>query len=360
MSIDPIKRLASLDPAGGFPGSGVLAVTATVLEAEGSTPRGSGSRLVLLPDGALFGTVGGGKVEGLAIERARGLLATGGRAELRLDLSGREVLGSEMICGGRVLLALESVTDPAPFAAAARLLAEGRSCVLVSFLAEERRCVLDEEGRLVGAPPAGGFAPEAAVAAEVLATGRARLAGQGRGAAFYEALAPEDRLLVLGAGHVGRALALLAPALGFSVTVADPRPELADPARFPAGVEVLARDFVDAIRDFPFGPRAYAVVVSPGHLADLDCVRAVLGREYKYAGFIGSRRKVRMILDEARREGFDPARVEALHAPIGLDIGAETPEEIAVAVLAEMIAVRRASPNLACFAEERTARRNAK
>ena len=85
-------------------------------------------------------------------------------------------------------------------------------------------------------------------------------------------------------------------------------------------------------------------VVSPGHSTDLECVRALLKREYRYAGFIGSRRKVRMILDQAASEGFPADKVKALRAPIGVDIGAETPAEIAVAILAELIATRRGTP----------------
>jgi xanthine dehydrogenase accessory factor len=174
---------------------------------------------------------------------------------------------------------------------------------------------------------------------------------------LYDPVEPLDRLLILGGGHVGQALARFAAELEFQVCIGDSRPEFVDPARFPSGTELRLGKFSEIVDGFRFGASTYAVVVSPSHASDLECARAILKREYRYAGFIGSKRKTRMILEQAIADGFPPEKVLALRAPIGADIGAETPAEIAVAILAEMIAVRRNSPAIVAMDAERAKRR---
>jgi len=139
---------------------------------------------------------------------------------------------------------------------------------------------------------------------------------------------------------VGRALAAITPGLGFAVTVGDDRREFLEPERFPPGVSTICAPFGQIVDSFPFDQGTYVVVVTRGHLADLECVRAILPRSWRYAGLIGSRRKSRLLLERVLADGFDGEKVAALHTPIGLPIGAETPEELAVAISSELIAVR--------------------
>jgi xanthine dehydrogenase accessory factor len=127
--------------------------------------------------------------------------------------------------------------------------------------------------------------------------------------------------------------------------------------RFPAAVRAVQCGFAQAVADFPFDCATYAVILTRGHLLDLECVRAVLKRPCRYAGFMGSARKTRLILEQVLKDGCDPARVASLCAPIGLDIGAETPEELAIAILGELVAVRRNAGLLASLQREREARR---
>ena len=162
-------------------------------------------------------------------------------------------------------------------------------------------------------------------------------------ATYYEPAAPEEKLLILGGGHVGRALAVAASALDFQITVVDDRPGVIAEANLPQKVRTLVADYDRAIAEFPFDSATYAVVVTRGHHLDLVCLRALLTKECRYVGLMGSLRKTRLLVDEVRKEGFDPARIGALCAPIGLDIGAETPEELAVAILSEIIAFRRSA-----------------
>ncbi|MDA8426889.1 MAG: XdhC family protein [Treponema sp.] len=348
-------------------------VLVTVAAATGSVPRHAGSKMLVLPDGSTLGTVGGGVVEARAIERSGVCLAERRSDCLTVELTGEAAIGSTPVCGGVAELWLEYVADASSFGAAAAALDAGKIAVLAVFRGRDRpRCaaVFDAKGTLVagGAEPpasrseasavsaaAADLPALAAAAAAAAASGQASLSGARDW--FFDPVPPPERLLVLGGGHVGRAVARFAVDLGFRVAIADDRPEFASANRFPAGVETREGRFAELVAGFPFGPSTYVLVVTPGHLSDLDCTRAILGREYKYAGLIGSRRKVRMIFEQLVAEGFDRARVEALFSPVGVDIGAETPEEIAVSILAEMIAVRRGSPALAAMEADRRRRR---
>jgi xanthine dehydrogenase accessory factor len=158
---------------------------------------------------------------------------------------------------------------------------------------------------------------------------------------FIEPIEPPPQLVILGAGHVGLQLGRLAPALGFRVTVVDDRERFANRERFPDADNVVVDSIPDWIDRTPLSSVAYVVVLTRGHRQDYDAVRALAGRELRYVGLIGSRAKVAKVVDRALAEGVSPDWLRTVHSPIGLDIGAVTPEEIAVSILAELIAVRR-------------------
>jgi xanthine dehydrogenase accessory factor len=148
------------------------------------------------------------------------------------------------------------------------------------------------------------------------------------------------QLLIAGGGHIGRALAQLGAMCGFRVTVVDDRPEYANAARFP-DAEVLRGRFDEVLAAYPMDDATYAVCVTRGHRHDEISLRNLVGRGAAYVGMIGSRRRVKAVLQHLVEDGADPADVDAVQTPIGLDIGAETPEEIAVAIMAEIIMHRR-------------------
>ncbi|HZU77510.1 MAG TPA: XdhC/CoxI family protein [Dehalococcoidia bacterium] len=148
-------------------------------------------------------------------------------------------------------------------------------------------------------------------------------------------------LLIVGAGHIGRSLCKLAAEVGFAVTVLDDRPDYANRERLPEATQVLCQDFDEALKDFPITPNTYIVMVSRGHKQDELSLRRVVGKPAAYIGMIGSKRRTGTVLQHLEAEGVPRAALDAVHTPIGLDIGAETPEEIAVSILAEMIMVRR-------------------
>ncbi len=161
---------------------------------------------------------------------------------------------------------------------------------------------------------------------------------------FLEAHYPPDELLVVGAGHIAVPLARIGAMLGFRVTVLDDREEFATEERFPEAARVLRADFSDPFRDVRIGRRSYVVLVTRAHKYDFDCLSRVLAgpdpAQPPYVGMIGSRRRVRGAFEALLAAGVPRARLARVHAPVGLDIGAETPEEIAVSIAAELVRVR--------------------
>jgi xanthine dehydrogenase accessory factor len=123
--------------------------------------------------------------------------------------------------------------------------------------------------------------------------------------------------------------------------VVDDRADMASEERFPHAVERIAADIVETMRGYPITPRTYVVIVTRGHALDEEVLREVIGRPAAYIGMIGSRRKVRTVYQHLREAGIDEGRIERVYSPIGMDIGSQTPAEIAVSIVGEMIAVRR-------------------
>jgi xanthine dehydrogenase accessory factor len=217
------------------------------------------------------------------------------------------------------------------------------------------KMVVYPDGRTVGT--VGGGAMEAAViraALEAIAEGASRMLhyalqdpAQGDpgicgGAAdvYIDVALPKPALLVVGAGHVAMPVAEIGHLCGFRVTVVDDRPDLVSEERFPHAVQRIAGDIVERLATVSITPDTYIVIVTRGHAYDEAALRSVLGSPAAYVGMIGSRRKVRTTFDRLIAGGADQDLIRRVHAPIGLDIGAQTPAEIAVSILAEMVMVR--------------------
>ena len=310
-------------------------VLCTVLRVTGSAPRHPGSWMLTGPEGLIAGSVGGGRGEAAALAACREKAGGTGTRLLEIDMQGMDAEGPDMVCGGTSLILVEPVVSPDPYRAALDLVLRGERALLVKRLATGEIAVMDEGGAPVFGAAGEGDPGKIREAAE---TGKPLLA-EPEGL-FFHPMLPVEKLLILGGGHVGRALAAIAPGLGFAVTVGDDRREFLEPGRFPREVSTLCAPFQGIVDAFPFDRGTYVVIVTRGHLADLECVRAVLAKSWRYAGLIGSRRKSGLLLERVLSDGFDRAKVEALHTPIGLPIGAETPEELAIAISGELIAVR--------------------
>jgi xanthine dehydrogenase accessory factor len=157
---------------------------------------------------------------------------------------------------------------------------------------------------------------------------------------YIEPIEPSPELYVIGGGHVGFHLARVAHEVGFRVHVIDDREKFANAERFPTAAEVIVDDIPSWIARVSLPPHAYAVIVTRGHTNDLEALRALAPRELRYLGLIGSRAKVARIFDALVADRMPADALKRVHAPIGLDIGAVTPQEIAVSILAELIAVK--------------------
>ena len=163
----------------------------------------------------------------------------------------------------------------------------------------------------------------------------------GRMDVFIEPVEPSPHLYILGAGHVGYQLGQIAHTVGFKLHVVDDRQKFANHERFPQAAEVVVESLDTWVRAAAIPATAFVVVLTRGHRQDFDVLRALAGRELRYVGLIGSRAKVARLTDALLYAGVSPDWLKQLHAPIGFDIGAVSPEEIAVSILAELIAVRR-------------------
>jgi xanthine dehydrogenase accessory factor len=186
-------------------------------------------------------------------------------------------------------------------------------------IADVRQCLLTRMPQLLAYQPAGG-------AIEV----------------FVEVQRRPPALLIVGAGHVALPLAQLGRMIDFEVIVLDDRPRFANRERFPTADRVLAQPLPETLRSWPIDSDTYIVLVTRGHSHDVDCLLEVIDSPVRYIGMIGSKRRVRAVFELLEREqGLDPAKLKRVFAPIGLDIGAETPTEIAVGIIAEIINIYR-------------------
>jgi xanthine dehydrogenase accessory factor len=162
---------------------------------------------------------------------------------------------------------------------------------------------------------------------------------------FVEPILPQPTLYIFGAGHVSTALARVAHQAGFAIGIIDDRESFANAERFPMASEICT-SFADSFEKIQPNSSSYLVIVTRGHKDDMRVLAWAVSTDARYIGMIGSKRKVLSVYQALRKEGFPAERFERVHAPVGLEIGALTPEEIAVSIVAELIAVRRKATNL--------------
>lgn len=249
-----------------------------------------------------------------------------------LELTRRLLAAAEG--GEAVVLASILEPGPGPLTPGARLLVE-RSGARLGSLGDSR---LDD---LVAAYAARAFERHAAETVYLGPHGLTERTVRGATSIYIEVVESKPVFLVVGAGHIGRALARLADFLDFYVVVLDDREDFASPERLPEADEVLCDDFEAALERFPVDSNTSIVLVTRGHKQDELSLRKCVGRGAGYLGMIGSKRRTRTVLEHLRDEGFAQADLDTVRTPIGLDIGAETPEEIAISIMAEVIMTRR-------------------
>jgi len=158
---------------------------------------------------------------------------------------------------------------------------------------------------------------------------------------FIDILQPKEEVLIFGAGHIAVCVSKLAKMLGFKVTIVDDRKEFANQNRFPEADEIIAEEIEEALTHLNITPSTYIIILTRGHLKDEEVLTSVIRSGAAYVGMIGSRKKNATVFQHLEEQGISAQELKKVHAPIGIDIGAQTPEEIAVSIMAEIIQVRR-------------------
>lgn len=329
----------------------------TIALQTGSTPRESGAKMAVREDGSILGTVGGGLMEANCIRLGRELLA-GNEANAALrtfDLTNEQAAKAAMVCGGRLTVVAERFSgtpdanapagqnqDVATLHTIRDLLDKGLSCRLVTeYLWTGGSHVPENHESLRFMQPfRHTITPHDQHAR--LRDLTADLDCSDTGCLFTEGYTPQPRLFIFGGGHVAKPTANLAHTVGFAVTVLDDRAEFACKERFAESeVRVLA-DFDHALQGLSVTPNDFLVIMTRGHMHDRTVLEQALATPACYVGMIGSRRKRDALYEVLRKQGMDDATLARCHCPIGLSIQAQTPEEIAVSIVAELIQCRAA------------------
>jgi xanthine dehydrogenase accessory factor len=346
------RRIAAV--AGEWLRGGRRVVAALLVGIEGSAPLEAGAMMLVADDGAIEGSITGGCVEAAVVGEARAIFAGGPPRTVTYGITD-ELAGSVgLTCGGTVHVFVHELSGPeAEVEAVARdAAAEGRPVAIATLLdgegAGRKLAVVDEEA-------SGGFGGPALLdhsvardAAGMLAQGRSGIRHYGGdGATLGDALAvhvhvyaPPPRMLIFGAIDFSAALAGIASEIGYRVTIADPRAPFLDSPRFTRAAKTLLAWPQDAFEQLRLGPRDAVLVFSHDPKFDEPALLGALAAEVGYVGALGSRKTTADRLRRLREAGVSEERLARLHAPCGLDIGAATPEEVAISVLAEVIAER--------------------
>ncbi len=328
---------------------------ASIIEQQGSSPRHLGTKMVIDDQGHCYGTIGGSLLEARAIREAASVISQRQSRLLEFDLTSRDVQSTGMICGGRAAVLLEYIAPTSQneefFARFGRLLEEGEDFLFVVLfknrgeeITELQRILLTAAGETLG-----DFSfedGEIKFLKDVARDSRGVSAAQLRDwAAIIEPVSRTRSLYVFGAGHVGRATAQLAAGVGFRVAVLDDRAEFANESRFPDAWKIcVLPDYNDAFRSLQIDRDSFIIILTRGHLFDRVVLKQSLRKGAGYIGMIGSRNKRDAIYQALKGEGFSEEELRQVHSPIGLAIGAESPEEIAVSIVAELIKVRCEQP----------------
>lgn len=326
-------------------------VLATILSHSGSTPRTSGAKMLIRAGGKIIGTIGGGLLEAQVIKRAPDLFDTGCTCVEHFALNADTTDSMDMICGGSLSVLLELVVadpDNRQMFDRLRTLAAGHGMGLVvtpipgsqeSGVPSEK-CLIEPDGPNAGKKCS--TIPNLSVLFSSYRHLRKPAVVIHEHRKYYiEPMAHQESLFLFGAGHVSQSVARLGHTVGFRTVVVDDRPEFANRKRFGEVDEILVpQHFDDAIESMTIDGDSYLVIVTRGHLHDRTVLAQALKTKAGYIGMIGSKRKRDAIYASLLTAGYTQSDFERVHSPIGLDIDAETPEEIAVSIVSELIAVR--------------------
>ncbi|MDP6776125.1 MAG: XdhC family protein [Candidatus Latescibacteria bacterium] len=336
--------------------AGETAALSTIVSSKGSLPMSKKAKMLVSSDGKIVGTVGGGCLEADVWAEAKQVIETGQATLQQFVLTEKHAGEDGLTCGGTVEIFTEPLGPDGSeevLGAIDRIRAERASAALATLVSggeagsEVAKLLVRADGTTLGS--LGTEAADAAVLAELeeedsVPEGLLKVIELEQGEptkVFVESICPEPALYLFGGGHVSLAIARVAQTVGFHIVVVDDRDTFANRERFPMADDAQVLELDTAFEDLAIDDLSYLVAVTRGHQYDKTVIRQAVRTNAAYIGMIGSRRKIALMWKELEAEGVRRERLDAIHAPIGLDIGADTPAEIAVSVVAELIQSRR-------------------
>lgn len=319
--------------------SGGDAVLVSVIASSGSTPRGAGAMMLVRRDGKSFGTIGGGRVEFEAQKHAAEVYAAGESGSVGYNLAPNDVADLGMICGGKVTVYFQYISpNDADMAELLGYLAaafeRGEKTWLIRKFSGEKVTdtgIYGEKGLLFGRSMKENEILPLLKPCSVLS-----------GEYYVEPMVREGRVYVFGGGHVSQQLVPVLAKVGFRVVVYEDREEFSRPELFPAAEGIIRGDFTRIADNVTITGADYVVIMTRGHQNDFDVLNQTLRTKASYIGCIGSRAKVAKTKQRLKEAGVEEKDIERMISPIGLEIEAETPEEIAISIAAQMILHRAA------------------
>jgi len=326
-------------------------VVATVVRTTGMTPQKAGAKQLIRQDGTSVGTLGGGCVEGDIWQCAKEMLREHqGPQFMDYRLDADMAAADGLVCGGKMYFFVEPTWKPEtllPFAREIQKATVAGPAIAVATVVQSTRVglrlgsrlLIQENGSCVGA------LGDESLQAEICRRGRqiAPFAGNDTikwpdGTEIYvEGFTTPPTLIIMGGGHIGRSVAALALTLGLQLIVVDDRPEFANHERFPGATQAVVAPFDAALDKIDVSFNSFVLIATRGHRYDDMATLAAVKTPARYIGLLGSKRKNMLIFRELLRQGVSLDKIKQIHAPVGLDIGAITPEELAVSIVAEIV-----------------------
>jgi xanthine dehydrogenase accessory factor len=319
---------------------GKRGVMATIVRRVGATPRDAGAKIFIEEGGKLFGTIGGGCVEAEAWQKAQAILQSGVPRLFHYAMDGRQVEDEGMICGGSLDIFMEPVLahHQKLYEAIQSAEKKGQQGLVVTKFGGSlyAKTFVNSTGEMIGDE----LAPD--TVAQLAGYFNEKKPSLSNGL-IIEPVVPSSALYIYGAGHISQSISKIAKMVGFYVIVLDDRRDFANNEIFPEADEIIVDDFDFVSQHLPVDTGPYAVIVTRGHKHDAIVLEEVLKVPQRYIGMIGSKRKVHIIYEALKAKGVDEKLLAAVHAPIGIDINAETPEEIALSIVSELVKIRGGS-----------------
>lgn len=330
-------------------------VVATVIRTKGSTPQKPGAKLLVRKDGSGIGTLGGGCVEGDIWFAASQLMKRGGNAQYREYQLNEDLAADDgLVCGGTMYFLIDPVYKPQEYLQYAKEIDaayRGEGSVAIANLIKPSpnsnlplggKMFIRENGHSEGTLGDRLVDDEAkGKAFELMVHGKNEYVTTENGTEYFvEAFTTPPQIVICGGGHVSKSIAAHAKPLGFRLFITDDREEFANNQRFPEADMIVPKKPEEALKDLPITPNTFIVVATRGHKFDNVALAAAANTPARYVGLLGSKRKTIMIYEDLVRMGISIERLREIRSPIGLDISARTPEEIAISIISEILMFR--------------------